>query len=90
MQSGSPWWIKLLLGLVGLVLAGVATLYTLGAAATSRWEQYAASLRAKGQPLTFEEIEAQRAAIPDDRNSARIIERLADRITELEIGRAHV
>ena len=83
MQSGSPWWIKLLLGLVGLVLAGVATLYTLGAAATSRWEEYAASLRAKGQPLTFEEIEAQRAALPDDRNSARIIERLADRFKEL-------
>jgi hypothetical protein len=83
MQSGSPWWIKLLLGLVGLVLAGVAALYTLGAAATSRWEEYAASLRAKGQPLTFEEIEAQRAVIPDDQNSALIVARLADRFKEL-------
>ncbi|MDO8631607.1 MAG: hypothetical protein Q7R41_14065, partial [Phycisphaerales bacterium] len=83
MQSGSPFWIKLLLGLVVLVLAGVAALYTLGAAATSRWEEYAASLRAKGQPLIFEEIEAQRAVISDDQNSALIIARLADRFKEL-------
>jgi len=78
MQSGSPWWIKLLLGLAALILVGVAALYALGAAATHRWEEYATALRAKGEPLTFEEIEAQRAAIPDDRNSARVIEGLAD------------
>ena len=83
MQSGSPLWIKLLLGLVGLILAGVAALYTLGAAATSRWEQYAASLRAKGQPITFEEIEAQRAVIPDEQNSARVIEGLSDELKAL-------
>ena len=67
LQSGSPWWIKLLLVLVGLVLAGVAALYSLGAAATNRWDEYAASLRAKGQPLTFEEIEPQRGVIPNVR-----------------------
>lgn len=43
---------------------------------TYRWERYVDQLRAAGQPVTFADIEARRAVIPDEQNSAKVIERL--------------
>ncbi len=83
MTYGTPWWIKLLLGLIGLVVVATGALYGFGRQATARWETYADSLRAKGQPITFKEIEARRSVVPDDLNSARVIEGLAEDIKKL-------
>lgn len=63
---------------VGLPLLAGGTLYILGRMATSRWEAKLAELRAKGEPITFEEIERRRATVPDELNGALIIEELSD------------
>ncbi len=44
--------------------------YCLARSATSRWERLASELRAKGQSLTFTEIEARRGGIADESNGA--------------------
>lgn len=75
-RAGLPKWIKVAL-VLGVVVGLIAlVLYALGVAATTRWERYAAELRAKGEPLTFEEIEAMRTRIPDEENGALVIEKL--------------
>ena len=71
-----PGWAKVLLGLALVVVIGLITIEILDMAAAARWRRYAAQLRAAGEPLTFEEIEAVRTNLPDDRNGAKIIERL--------------
>ncbi len=57
------------LGVVGLLLFSVTT--------TGGWERYQEEVRARGEPLTFEEIEASLPAIPDEKNSALILDELA-------------
>ena len=67
-------WAKVLMALVTIVLIGLGTIYLLGIVERGRWERYTATLREAGEPLTFEEIEARRAEVPDERNSALVIE----------------
>lgn len=69
-----PPWLKFGLVLLGLVVVLCGAIHIMGRFATSRWNSYAASLRAKGHLLTFEEIEAARAVVPKELNGARIIE----------------
>ena len=69
-----PMWAKVLMALVTIVLLGLGTIYLMGISERGRWERYAATLREAGQPLTFKEIEARRADLPDERNSALVIE----------------
>jgi hypothetical protein len=86
-ESRLPWWVKLLLGIgvIAVILVGVT--HFLGRATTARWERYASKLREGGVPLTFEEIEALRMKIPDERNGARVIERLADQLGKVKTDR---
>lgn len=79
-------WPKVLLGLVGTGTAIWILLTSMGAAGTRKWEAYAAALRAKGQPLTFMEIEASRPGIAAEANGARIIEELATAFGEQRGG----
>ena len=79
-------WAKVLVGVVGAAAAIWIIVTSLGASATGAWQAYAASLRAKGQPLTFAEIESRRALIPDDQNSARVIESLTAALAEQRGG----
>lgn len=78
-RNGNAWG-KSLAAILGVVATIWIIVAAMGASATREWEAYAASLRAKGQPITFEEIEGQRAKIPDSANSARIVEALAGKI----------
>ena len=68
---------------VGIGVTGAGIVLILNVAATWRWDHYAAKLRESGGPLTFEEIEAARAEIPDELNGALVIERLHDRLEQL-------
>jgi hypothetical protein len=86
MKRNANVWAKVLLGMIGVGAAIWIIIVSLGSAGTREWESYAASLRAKGQPLTFAEIEAQRAVIPEDKNSARVIEGLAATLDEQRGG----
>ena len=87
-QPARPWprWLKALLGIGVVILLVVGTVFLLGVAATTRWRVFAAGLREQGQPLTFAEIEALRATVPEDRNGARVIERLSARLAEIKKG----
>ncbi|MBU0716633.1 MAG: hypothetical protein KJ749_00150 [Planctomycetes bacterium] len=78
-----PRWVKTLLVLTAVVLLALGIYNVLSVASTIRWQRYAATLREGGIPLTFAEIEAQRAIIPDNRNGARVIERLAEQLGSL-------
>ena len=69
-----PMWAKVSMVLVTIVLLALGTIYLMGISERGRWERYAAKLRDAGEPLTFEEIEARRADLPDERNSALVIE----------------
>ena len=71
------WWFKLRAVAIVITLLGAGTILFLGWSANRRWEGYVATLRAAGEPLTFVEIEALRATVPERENGARVIERLA-------------
>lgn len=86
MKRTGTMWPKVLVGFIGICAAAWILVVSLGASATREWERYAASLRAKGQPLMFEEIEAQRAVVSEEKNSARIIEGLAAALDEQRGG----
>ena len=77
-------WVKSLLVVAALFLLAVGVVALLGAISTNRWHHYAAELRAGGDPLTFEEIEAQRATVPEEQNGARVIERLFDELNAVK------
>ncbi len=77
--------VKVLLVFVSLILLACGVVYVLGWVAHTRWTRYAEELRAAGCPLTFAEIEAKRTTLPADRNSALVINRLADRLNKLGI-----
>ncbi len=74
-----PWpgWLKTLIVLLVLAMMGFGTVAMMSHLATRKWEQYADSLRARGEPITLEELQARRPIIPDEQNSARVIERFA-------------
>lgn len=76
--------IKVVVGLFYVGLLIVFPVIILGAYKTIEWSHYANDLRAKGHPLTFAEIESRRLPIPDDRNSAIIIEGFWDELEGLE------
>ncbi len=73
---------------VGVMLFLVGGLYVLGGAATGRWHRYTATLRADGAPFSLKELEAARIRIPDERNSALVIEKLKDDLDTLADERA--
>ncbi len=77
-ERGWPWSVKLLIVVVGLFVFIVGGLFVLGRASTARWQRYAAKLQADGDPLTYRQIERRRTIVPDERNSARIIEGFMD------------
>lgn len=83
-ESRFPWWVKLTLGVLVLAAISLGLVYFLGRASTARWERYAARLREGGVPLTYEEIEALRTQIPEEQNGALVIERLTERLNEVE------
>ena len=80
-------WMKALLVLATLFLLAVGVVALLGTIGTNRWTRYAAELRAGGEPLTFDEIEAQRATISEEQNGARVIERLASQLEKITVTR---
>ncbi len=81
--QGKPLWIKVLIGILVLVALVPLGLWMWGRVARSGWNAYAAELRAEGEPLTFEEINALRPPIPDADNGARIIHNLTDELSAL-------
>ncbi len=83
-RSRLPILVRILLGLFVFVLLCLAVVYGQGRIGTAKWQRYAADLRSAGQPLTFAEIEALRAVVPDDRNSARALEPLIPRIKTID------
>jgi len=82
-----PSWVKVAIVVVAFAVIAAVVLHLLTGAATARWERYAARLRSGGVPLTFDEIEALRTEIPDERNSALVIERLSDRLDGIRKNR---
>lgn len=85
-RASRPWlprWAKWLIGVFLIVALVVLTFDALTRRSRRRWEAYAASIRAAGQPLTFAEIEAARPKIPDEKNGALVIEQLAERLEAL-------
>ena len=65
------WWgVRALAVLVILVVVVSVVFYGLAHSATSRWERLASDLRAKGQPLTYAEIEATRPPVSVESNGA--------------------
>ena len=78
------WWFKLGVGALVVVLLGVGTILFMGWSADQRWQAYADMLRAAGEPLTLAEIEQRRPVVPDDRNGARILERIRDELAALK------
>jgi|GEM_PF-5811482 len=66
--------------LVDLFLIPLVAAFIWAVVATETWDEYLRQLRVEGQPVTFEEIDARRPSIPDDRNSALVVARLEDRL----------
>lgn len=62
------WGVRALVVLIILFVVVSVALYGLARSASSRWERLAGELRAKGQPLTYDEIEATRPKIMDESN----------------------
>lgn len=77
-------WVKALLAVATLFLLAVGVVAFLGMISTNRWHRYATELRAGGDPLTYEEIEAQRATVSEGQNGARVIERLFDKLNSVK------
>lgn len=72
-----PGWLKALIALAVLGTSAVAAVYLVDLVFEARWNAYESGLRAMGEPLTFEEIDALRTRASVDHSAARIIERLA-------------
>lgn len=75
------WCVRALGVLVVLFLLASLVLYGLARTAESRWDRLASELRAKGQPLTYAEIEATKPPLADGANGVVAI-REAARILE--------
>ena len=71
------------LGALALVMFVVLT-----EMARAEWERYAAALREDG-PLTYADIRTQHSKIPDERNSALVIERLVDALNNVCADQQH-
>lgn len=87
---GIPGWLKAVLVVGGLALLALCGLMAVNSVSTARWQRYANSLRAEGQPLTFAEIDAQRRKIADEVNGALVIEALADTLKSLNENRSTI
>ena len=79
-----PGWAKLLLGIAVLLLLLLGIVKILGHAATRRWHEYADELRAAGQPVTFEDIEALREPSPEGPTAARLLEGFPSQLDDIE------
>ncbi len=82
-KSSWPMSVKVLIVLGLLALVTGCVIYFVGHVTQARWQRYAEKLRAAGSPLTFDEIEELREIVPDDQNSALVINRLADRLKQM-------
>ena len=76
-------WVKFLIGAAMLVLLIVGGVYMFGWAETHRWERYAAKLRAAGEPLTFEEIDALRTPAVGEPNGALVLGQLREALESI-------
>ena len=79
-RQGLPFGLKLVTIVLAVFALLVGGIFIFGRASSARWYRLADSIHAKGDPLTFEEIEKARTPIPDEQNSALVIQRL---LTEL-------
>lgn len=77
-RFGAWKWLILVVGGIGVM--GLAGAVLMGTLANRKWRDYAASLRAQGEALTFAEVDALRASIPNEENSALILEKLTDQL----------
>lgn len=90
-------WKWVLASIGGLFMLGLCFVALMTSVTGSRWQRYAAAVRATGQPLSYAEIESKRDMIPDDQNGALVVARLIpdldqirptpDRRYVLKIGR---
>lgn len=62
------WGVRTLVVLIVLFVVASVVLYGLTRSAATRWEQLVGELHAKGQPLTYAEIEAVRPKVADELN----------------------
>ncbi|RME39689.1 MAG: hypothetical protein D6788_04925 [Planctomycetota bacterium] len=75
----------IVVGIACLLAAAYGVVYLLEQSAAARWKRLAAMIRARGEPLTFADIEAQRPAADDRANGAPVVKQalaLLDSITE--------
>jgi len=77
-------WKRRIIALTGIVAILFVAWLWITHLFTSRWEGYAAALRADGAPLTLEEIEASRSRLPEDQNGAIIVQGLFERLESLK------
>ncbi len=87
-NDGLPWWIKLVGSVAALMLLTIGLFYFLGHAGTGKWKRYGETLRAGGMPLTFDDIAAQQAEVPDGPNVADTILGIADALNGLGTERS--
>ena len=85
-----PRWAVWIIAALVVILSALFLFEVLTRASRRRWQAYAASIRASGQPLTFAEIEAARPKIPDEQNGALVIERIAEDLDEIYKSRDEV
>lgn len=78
-----PWWFKVGVAALVVVLLGAGTILILGWSADRRWQAYSARLRDEGEPLTLVEIDALRTTVPDEMNGVRVVEALLDELEAL-------
>ena len=82
--GGRPWYLRLALAGVVLVLLLGVPLGVLDFAGQSSLNRQVEAIRAAGQPVTYEELEAARPQVPDDENGALLLQSLADRLDGAE------
>lgn len=72
------WGLRILIGAVALVAVLTATYLIIDARLESRWKAFVQEMNDRGEPLTFDEIEAARAPLPDEKNGARVLRGIMD------------
>lgn len=86
--STSRKWLRrgflLVLILVGLFVIASGVFYGLKRSAERRWNELEASLRARGEPITYAEILADREPVPDDENGAGVIQAASGIMEDIE------
>jgi hypothetical protein len=77
------------LKLLCAVVTAVSTVLALNWSANREWQAFKDELQARGEPLTFAEIEAQRPDIPDELNSALVMAPLREDLAQLMFEDRH-